>query len=296
MSNRVSRNGCRVSGCGCLIGCLRCRVSGVGYLIWFRVSRVRSGFGYRVSDVGSAFLDPDHPSKLNCDHEELNPETCHPLPVTRYPITRYPIPDTRNPKPDTRHLFSKMKRCPSCNRTYTELSLNFCLEDGTPLLLNAAPRPAPTERYASPRNTNEPPPTEIYPHGAPLLNQVPEMTPPRAAPHWSPPAQMHPVKKSNAVWWVVGGLAVVGVLGVVLVVIILALASMDTNENNSNGNSNSVVVNNNRSANDTSPNTNNLNSDLSNSNLQSAGSADRRFRVRKMAHRNVSIRRYLVRR
>ena len=160
-----------------------------------------------------------------------------------------------------------MKRCPSCNRTYTELSLNFCLEDGTPLLLNAAaPRPAPTERYVSPRNTNEPPPTEIYPHGAPLLNQVPEMTPPRAAPHWSPPAQMHPVKKSNAVWWVVGGLAVVGVLGVVLVVIILALASMDTNETNSNVNSNSIVVNNNRNANVTTPNTNNFNSDLSNSN------------------------------
>ena len=159
-----------------------------------------------------------------------------------------------------------MKRCPSCNRTYTELSLNFCLEDGTPLLITTAPRPAPTERYGSPRNTNEPPPTEIYPHGAPLLNQVPEMAPPRAAPHWSPPAQTYPVKKSNAVWWVVGGLAVVGVLGVVLVVIILALASMSTNENNSNGDSNSIVVNNNRSAIDTSPNTNNFNANSSNTN------------------------------
>src|ERR671923_6125 len=26
-----------------------------------------------------------------------------------------------------------MKRCPTCNRTYSDLSLNFCLEDGTPL-------------------------------------------------------------------------------------------------------------------------------------------------------------------
>ena len=26
-----------------------------------------------------------------------------------------------------------MKRCPTCNRTYTDASLNFCLEDGTPL-------------------------------------------------------------------------------------------------------------------------------------------------------------------
>jgi hypothetical protein len=92
------------------------------------------------------------------------------------------------------------------------------------------------------------------------------MAPPRAAPHWSPPAQTYPVKKSNAVWWVVGGLAVVGVLGVVLVVIILALASMSTNENNSNGDSNSIVVNNNRSAIDTSPNTNNFNANSSNTN------------------------------
>ena len=26
-----------------------------------------------------------------------------------------------------------MKRCPTCNRTYADLSLNFCLDDGTPL-------------------------------------------------------------------------------------------------------------------------------------------------------------------
>jgi len=162
-----------------------------------------------------------------------------------------------------------MKRCPSCNRTYTEPSLNFCLEDGTHLVSTGVPRPAATDRYASPRNTNEPPPTEIYPAGAPLLNQVPEMMPPRAAPQWSPPPQTVPVKKSNAVWWVLGGIAVVGVLGVGLVVVILALASMDTNTNNSNVNSNSVFVNNNRSATNTSPSENNLNSNVSNSNPES---------------------------
>ena len=32
-----------------------------------------------------------------------------------------------------------MKRCPSCNRTYTDASLNFCLEDGTPLTPDAPP-------------------------------------------------------------------------------------------------------------------------------------------------------------
>lgn len=159
-----------------------------------------------------------------------------------------------------------MKRCPSCNRTYTEPSLNFCLEDGTPLLLNAAPRPAATDRYASPRNTNEPPPTEIYRPGAPMMNQVPEMMPPRAAPHWSPPPQTVPGKKSNAVWWVLGGIGVIGVLGVGLVVVILALASMDTNTNNSNVNSNSIVLNDNRSETNTSPFNNNINSSIANTN------------------------------
>ena len=30
-----------------------------------------------------------------------------------------------------------MKSCPTCHRTYTDASLNFCLEDGTPLTVNA---------------------------------------------------------------------------------------------------------------------------------------------------------------
>ncbi|MFZ0064126.1 MAG: hypothetical protein WAL47_18995 [Pyrinomonadaceae bacterium] len=163
-----------------------------------------------------------------------------------------------------------MKRCPSCNRTYTDLALNFCLEDGTPLLSNAGPRPAaPTDRYASPRNTNEPPPTEIYRPGSPLMNQVPEMTPPRAAPHWSATPQTYPVKKSNTVWWIVGGLAIIGVFGVGVIVVILALASIDTNQNNANANSNSVVLNNDRSTSNTSPDNNNLNANSTTSNTNS---------------------------
>ena len=42
-----------------------------------------------------------------------------------------------------------MKRCPQCNREYTDDSLRFCLEDGTPLV--------------APRTSVEPPPTEILP-------------------------------------------------------------------------------------------------------------------------------------
>lgn len=155
-----------------------------------------------------------------------------------------------------------MKRCPSCNRTYTDLALNFCLEDGTPLLSDAA---RATDR-AAPRNTSEPPPTEIYRPEAPLLNQVPGMTQPRPAPHWSPPPALQ-VKKSNAVWWVLGGIAVVGIIAIGMIIMILALANIDTNQNNSNANTNTVVSD--RNSNTTS-NSVNTNADSTPSNVNSS--------------------------
>ena len=74
---------------------------------------------------------------------------------------------------------SFMKRCPSCNRNYTDTSLNFCLEDGT--LWSAISRLLPilsAIRYPEPHHTGEPPVTEIYPAKA-LLNPVPEISQPR---------------------------------------------------------------------------------------------------------------------
>lgn len=58
-----------------------------------------------------------------------------------------------------------MKRCPSCNRTFTDQSLGFCIDDGTALVLdNAAsslesqatrilPGPPPTVQMPPPRAT-----------------------------------------------------------------------------------------------------------------------------------------------
>lgn len=143
-----------------------------------------------------------------------------------------------------------MKRCPSCNRTYTDTSLNFCLEDGTPLIsdVGLASDPHATIRDA-PRQTSEPPPTEIYRQG-PFLNQVPEMIQSRPAPpQWSPTPQLRPQKKSNALWWVIGGIAVVGIIGVGLIIMILALSQFSANENTRNDSANTRVVNSNRSAN-----------------------------------------------
>ena len=126
-----------------------------------------------------------------------------------------------------------MKRCPTCNRTYTDLSLNFCLEDGTPLLSGPpAPDPNATVRYPPPRDTSEPPPTEIYRPEPPISPRPPMPAP--APQQWTPMPTSAPPRKSNAVWWILGGLAAVLVIGVGLVVMLIALASLGANTNNSN--------------------------------------------------------------
>ena len=140
-----------------------------------------------------------------------------------------------------------MKRCPNCNRTYTDEALNFCLEDGTPLVGSAAERNE-TLRYGAPRDSN-PPPTEVY-RPVPSSNQAP---PPMAnrAPHFQPQWSPMPIaqpRKSNAVWWVLGGLAVVVVLGIGVVVILLAIASINS-QSNSNRIANTNTVNRNTNSN-----------------------------------------------
>ena len=67
-----------------------------------------------------------------------------------------------------------------------------------------------------------------------------------------------PRKKSNAIWWILGGLAAVAVIGIGLVVMIFALASLSSNTNNNNVNAN--VRNENRNSNVTvNANVNNAN-------------------------------------
>jgi hypothetical protein len=141
-----------------------------------------------------------------------------------------------------------MKRCPTCNRTYTDLSLNFCLEDGTPLTVDApsGPDPNATLRYPSPRDTAEPPPTEIY-HPPPVQPPRPGPTPPSfpSPQQWTPSPTQPPRKKSNALWWILGGFAALVVIGAGLVIMLIALASLgnDPNSNNLNANSNTRQVN-----------------------------------------------------
>lgn len=52
-----------------------------------------------------------------------------------------------------------MKRCPTCNRTYADETLTYCLADGA---LLSAPYPPEAPSYIPTRITN-PPPTEVLP-------------------------------------------------------------------------------------------------------------------------------------
>lgn len=143
-----------------------------------------------------------------------------------------------------------MKSCPTCNRTYTDASLNFCLEDGTPLTISAPGSAAPgfdpnaTIRYTDPRDTKSPP-AEAYRPAAPAVYQVADPVAHQGSQfdqqqRSTLPGPGYQARKSSAVWWILGGLVVLGIIAVGVVIMILALASMGSN---SNANSNRANVN-----------------------------------------------------
>jgi len=129
--------------------------------------------------------------------------------------------------------------------------------------------PNATIRYPVARDTEgEPPPTEIYQPPPPVVSPRPPITspspPPRPPqqPQWTPApvASAPPRKKSNAIWWVLGGLAAVLIIGIGLVVMIIALASLNSTNTN---NSNSTNRNDNRNSNVTA----NTNANVTNTNV-----------------------------
>jgi hypothetical protein len=124
-----------------------------------------------------------------------------------------------------------MKRCPNCNRTYTDEALSFCLHDGTPLVGVNVPPPAynadPTVQTPGSRYANTP--IATHRQDTPLVNQM------RPSPTWSPMPGPQPPRRS--VWpWIIGIVAILGFMGFGVLILVLALASMNANKN-SNANS-----------------------------------------------------------
>ena len=157
-----------------------------------------------------------------------------------------------------------MKRCPQCNRTFTDDALSFCLDDGSPLASVGAAPPSDmgaTVQYPTARDTSAQPTMMAY-----RPSQMPP--PPSAPPAWSP-APM-PQAQKRSVWpWLLGIGAVVVFMGIGLVVLIFAIASI-TNNNNNNRSANS---NNNNSANRNSNSNSNSSTTNTNTNSNSAAAS-----------------------
>ncbi len=88
-----------------------------------------------------------------------------------------------------------MKKCPTCNRTYTDAGLSFCLEDGVPLLNVMASDPGlggpafdpnVTLHFEDPRDTNPPPTQMISP------DQIPSLADMMANPSYQAPTPVAP--------------------------------------------------------------------------------------------------------
>lgn len=130
-----------------------------------------------------------------------------------------------------------MKRCPTCNRTFTESNLSFCLDDGTPLAI------VPDDDE----------PTKVSPQaGAPPAYQAPQP--------YMPPGS----KGQRSSWpWVLGILAVVLIaivgFGVAAAIIVPRLVRNSRNSNTASDTP--PVVTNNRNENLSNSNSN-LNSNL----------------------------------
>ena len=105
-----------------------------------------------------------------------------------------------------------MKRCSTCNRTYTDPNLSFCIDDGTPLT------PVETEDDT----------TVVKPRGNDDEWNAVAYRPPSA---YVPPAAQ--TKPRRRVWpWVVGiaGVFILGIVGISIAAVILAPRLMKRNE------------------------------------------------------------------
>ena len=145
-----------------------------------------------------------------------------------------------------------MKRCPQCNRTYTDDALSFCLDDGSPLLSTGAPMsdPGATVQFPQPRDTS--------PQATIAFNPGQPPPPPTPPPSWNPMPPQTPQKRS-VLPWVLGIGAVLVFMGIGVVILIFAVAKI-ANDNNNNGNSNNsnkvANKNTNKNANADETNTN----------------------------------------
>jgi ketosteroid isomerase-like protein len=130
-----------------------------------------------------------------------------------------------------------VKRCPTCNKTFTDQNLSFCVDDGTPLV-TTDPGDETTVVMSSP--------DDKYGASGPPVSSGPSGQ--RAAPAYQPPGAYVPPgaysQGKRSTWpWILGILVmlvlIVGGLGIAAAVLVprLLRASSNTNATNLNANS-----------------------------------------------------------
>lgn len=129
-----------------------------------------------------------------------------------------------------------MKHCPTCQRTFEDDSLSYCLDDGTPLAAENSRRPDSDETLVTPTPTPSPgesgarrelPPTQYaqLPGKATVSASGVEIPP-------MPPYRTTPEKRR--VWpWVVAGLVGLFLIGIVIAAVI-TIPMMVQNSSNQN--------------------------------------------------------------
>ena len=171
-----------------------------------------------------------------------------------------------------------MKRCPTCQKTYTDESLNFCLDDGASLLVEAGTASSrdsgATLVMAERTESIEVPPTQVsVPRGAPT-----EVLPPTAGTIPEYPRQTardayiaaQPTKPRSHL--LTAAITAIAILLLVLVGIGIALLMRGSGNNQSGANSTSNVANGNSStATKTDNSSSKSNTDNENATVPSSG-------------------------
>ncbi len=122
-----------------------------------------------------------------------------------------------------------MKRCPTCNKTFTDQDLSFCIDDGTPLVVvvEAADETTvvspPAGKVSGSANDDEP------------------YVPRDWQRDYQPPGSFAPASQKRRVWpWVVGvlGALLIGIigLGIAFALLVPKMVRSGANANNSNVN------------------------------------------------------------
>jgi hypothetical protein len=150
-----------------------------------------------------------------------------------------------------------VKRCPTCNKTFIDRNLSFCVDDGTPLVTVEPPDDEATLVRPSPRDDED---------GSPSSSEE------SAAPAYQPPSYIPPGSRTEAkrrTWpWLLGILVVVllvvGGLGIAAVMLIPKLMRASSNANATSANINRQDSNanlNSRSSNSSNANSNSISDD-----------------------------------